>query len=210
MSQAARKAPSKIPARDEVHSWLLEAFRYRIQQAVAGRPATDRLPAELIDRLEHMDRFVLKAESRSVQEEHFEALIDAGLQAEVYRNLNQQPWCEGHATLTDILKAHHYLTHLFGRRQRSSKGEEQTDRQLFFPADTFREFQRLTKTLVREDRVFISDRKLVKLYKLFRVRAWLLSGGTVSRDDLRLLAHLGETDQEIALLREKVPALLGA
>ena len=32
------------------------------------------------------DRFVLKAESRSVQDEHFTELIDAGLQAEVYRS----------------------------------------------------------------------------------------------------------------------------
>ena len=58
-------------------------------------------------------------------------------------------------------------------------------------------------------KIFISDRKLVKLYKLFRVRAWLFTGGTVSRDDLRLLAYLGETHQEIELLREKVPTLLG-
>src|SRR2546422_6735241 len=43
------------------------------------------------------DRFVLKAESLSVQDEHFEALIDTGLQAEVYRSLNQKPWMEGHA-----------------------------------------------------------------------------------------------------------------
>ena len=41
------------------------------------------------------------------------------------------------------------------------------------------------------------------------VRAWLFSGGVVSRDDLRLLAYLGETHQEIELLREKVPTLLG-
>ena len=62
---------------------------------------------------------------------------------------------------------------------------------MFFPAEVFREFQRLVKTLVREDRIFISDRKLVKLYKLLRVRAWLFTGGTVSRDDLRLLALPG-------------------
>jgi len=155
------------------------------------------------------DRFVLKAESRSVQEDHFEELIDRGLQAEVSRGLNQKPWCEDHASLTDLIKAGRYLTHLFGQRQRSAKGEEQGDRQTFFPAEVFREFQRLVKTLVREDRIFISDRKLVKLYKLFRVRAWLFSGGTVSRDDLKLLAYLGETNQEIALLREKVPTLLG-
>ncbi|MBV8458719.1 MAG: hypothetical protein JO122_19165 [Acetobacteraceae bacterium] len=47
------------------------------------------------------------------------------------------------------------------------------------------------------------------MHPLFRIRAWLLAGGTVGRDDLRLLAYLGETHQEMALLREKVPMLLG-
>jgi MoxR-like ATPase len=46
----------------------------------------------------------------------------------------------------------------------------------------------------------------VKFCKLFRVRAWLLSGGAVSRDDLRLLACLGGSLQEIEHLREKAPA----
>jgi MoxR-like ATPase len=155
------------------------------------------------------DRFVLKAESRSVQESHFSELIDAGLQAEVYRSLNQKPWAEGHCTLDDLLKANRYLTYLFGKRGRGGRDEEHTDRSQFFPPDVFREFQRLVKTLVREDRIFVSDRKLVKLYKLFRIRAWLLHGGTVTHDDLRLLAYLGETHQEMALLRDKVPALLG-
>jgi MoxR-like ATPase len=155
------------------------------------------------------DRFVLKAESRSVQDEHFTELIDAGLQAEVFRNLNQKPWDEGHATLEDLVKASRYLTYLFGRRERTSADEEHNDRQAFFPRDVFHEFQRVVKTLVRDDRIFISDRKLVKLYKLFRVRAWLFGGGTVGMDDLRLLAFLGETHQEIDLLRDKVPTLLG-
>ncbi len=156
------------------------------------------------------DRFVLKVQSRSVQDDHFQELIDSGLQSEAYKGLNQKPWAEGHVRLDDFLKANRYLTHLFGRRQADLRGDDQNDREVFFPADVFREFQRLVKTLVREDKIFISDRKLVKLYKLFRVRAWLFSGGTVSRDDLRLLAYLGETHQEIEHLREKVPNLLGA
>lgn len=155
------------------------------------------------------DRFVLKAVSHSVQNEHFEELIDAGLQSEVNRSLCQKPWVEGQASLTDLLKAGRYLTYLFGRHGSLDDGRRQSDRHLFFPGDVFREFQRLVKTLVREDRIFVSDRKLVKLYKLFRVRAWLLRGGTVSRDDLRLLAYLGESHEEMALLREKVPLLLG-
>jgi MoxR-like ATPase len=155
------------------------------------------------------DRFCLKAESRPVQEQYFMQLIDMGIQGEVYKGLSQKPWVEGHTNLEDILKANRYLTYLFGRRHRSGRNEEQNDRQVYFPNEVFDEFQRLIKTLVREDHIFISDRKLVKLYKLFRVRAWLFSGGTVSRDDLRLLAYLGETHQEIELLREKVPNLLG-
>ncbi len=170
--------------------------------------ATNKVP-EQAELAALKDRFVLKAESRSVQDEHFEELIDAGLQAEVYRSLRQKPWQEGHASLPDVLKANRYLTYLFGRTHKTAQGQEQRDRAVFFPAEVFREFQRLIKTLVREDRIFISDRKLVKLYKLLRVRAWLLTGGTVTRADLRLLAYLGETHQEMTLLREKVPNLLG-
>jgi len=155
------------------------------------------------------DRFVFKIACRSVSDEHFTELIDVGLQNENYRSLHQQPWVEGHASLDDLLKAHRYLTHLFSRSQTDAHGEPVNDRAVFFPPEVFREFQRLVKTLVREDRIFVSDRKLVKLYKLFRVRAWLFSGGVVTRDDLRLLAYLGETVREIELLREKVPMLLG-
>jgi MoxR-like ATPase len=155
------------------------------------------------------DRFVLKAQSRSVQDDFFTELIDSGLQGEAYKGLNQKPWAEGHCTLEDLVKANRYLTFLFSRRTGDGRGDQQNDRQLFFPADVFREFRRLVKTLVSEDKIFISDRKLVKLYKLFRVRSWLFSGGTVSRDDLHLLAYLGETHQEIEHLREKVPQLLG-
>ena len=158
------------------------------------------------------DRFCLKAESRSVQESRFTELIDSGLQSEVFRTLNQKPWVEGHCTLDDVVKANRYLTHTFARHHRAGaapRGDEQNDRQVFFPAEVFDEFQRLVKVLVREHKIFISDRKLVKLYKLFRVRSWLFTGGTVTRDDLRLLAYLGESHREIDLLRDKVPQLLG-
>jgi len=155
------------------------------------------------------DRFCLKVESQSVQDEQFTELIDAGIESEVARTLNQKPWCEGHCTLEDLLKANRYLMLLFARKHRNSRGCEQNDREVFFPPDVFDEFRRLVKTLQNGDKIFISDRKLVKLYKLFRIRAWLFTGGTVTRDDLRLLAYLGESHREIDLLRTKVPMLLG-
>lgn len=170
--------------------------------------ATNEIP-EQAELAALKDRFALKAESLPVQETHFTALIDAGIQNEVYKTLNQKPWQEGHATLEDILKANRYLTLTFSRRHRTGRGEEQNDRQVYFPQDVFDEFQRLIKVLVRDHKMFISDRKLVKLYKLFRVRSWLFTGGAVTRDDLRLLAYLGETHREIELLRDKVPELLG-
>src|SRR5438067_4289679 len=76
--------------------------------------ATNEIP-EQAELAALKDRFCLKAESRSVQEQHFTELIDAGIQGEVYKNLNQKPWVEGHASLEDVLKASRYLTHLFSK-----------------------------------------------------------------------------------------------
>lgn len=148
------------------------------------------------------DRFVLKAACRSVQETHFIELLDAGLEAQTNKDLNRKPWAEGLATLEDLLKAHRYLTLLMARK-------EPKDRELFFREEIMREFRRVVRTVVREDEVFISDRKLIKLYRLLRTRAWIFHGGAVEREDLSLLAYLGETREEIDLLEEKVPRLLG-
>ncbi|MBX7097447.1 MAG: AAA family ATPase [Myxococcaceae bacterium] len=148
------------------------------------------------------DRFSLKAACRSVQETHFVELLDAGLDAVTSRELNRKPWAEGHATLEDLLRAHRYLTLQMART-------EPRDRDRFFRDEVLREFRRVVRTLTREDGVFISDRKLVKLYKLLRTRAWVVHGGAVEREDLRLLSYLGETREEIDLLEEKVPRLLG-
>jgi MoxR-like ATPase len=155
------------------------------------------------------DRFCLKAACRSVQDDHFFELIDAGLESQTQRDLNQRPWAEGHASLVDFLKAHRYLTMLMARRPRDDAGRELKDRDAYFPEDLLRELRRVLRTLVREDKVFVSDRKVVKLYRLLRTHAWIVHGGVVERQDLALLANLGETRDEIDLLEEKVPKLLG-
>jgi MoxR-like ATPase len=155
------------------------------------------------------DRFCLKAACRSVQDDRFVELLDAGLQLQTYRDLNQKPWAEGHASLIDFLKAHRYLTMLMGRRERDKNGEMVGDRELYFKDELLRELRRVLKTLVREDKVFVSDRKIIKLYRLLRTRAWVLHGGAVERQDLELLSFLGETREEIDLLETKVPRLLG-
>ncbi len=154
------------------------------------------------------DRFALKVACRSVQETHFTELIDAGLDAMTQRELAQRPWAEAHATLTDLLKAHRYLNLQFARQVRADGGVER-DRDRFFAPESMVELRRIVRTLVREDEVFVSDRKIVKLYRLIRTHAWLLHGGAVEPSDLALLSHVGETREEIDLLEEKVPRLLG-
>src|SRR5215211_5583448 len=69
------------------------------------------------------DRFVLKVQSRPVQDEFFTELIDAGLQAEAYRGLNQKPWAEGHCSLDDLLKANRYLTLQLSRTRFAGAGQ---------------------------------------------------------------------------------------
>jgi MoxR-like ATPase len=155
------------------------------------------------------DRFCLKAACRSVQERHFIELLDAGLDMQTQRDLNRKPWAEGHATLIDFIKAHRYLTLQMTRRETNAEGQVLRDRDLFFREELLRELRRLLKTLVREDNIFISDRKVIKLYRLLRTRAWIFHGGAVERQDLQLMAYLGETREEVDLLEEKVPKLLG-
>jgi len=170
--------------------------------------ATNELP-EHVELAALKDRFCLKAACRSVQDDHFVELIDAGLDAYTQRELNQKPWIEDHASLEDFVKAHRWLTHVFARRTVGADGQELCDRDVYCSGELLRELRRVIKTLVREDGVFVSDRKVVKLYRLLRTHAWIVHGGAVERSDLRLLSYLGETRDEIDLLEEKVPRLLG-
>jgi MoxR-like ATPase len=170
--------------------------------------ATNELP-EGAELAALKDRFCLKAACRPVQDECFVELIDTGLDAFTHRELNQKPWIEGHATLEDFVKAHRWLTHAIARRTRTADGRELRDREVYCSDELLRELRRVLKTLVREDGVFVSDRKVVKLYRLLRTHAWLMHGGAIDRADLRLLAYLGDTRDEIDLLEEKVPRLLG-
>lgn len=170
--------------------------------------ATNEIP-ELSDLAALRDRFCLKALCESVAQDHFLELIDAGLAFSTYKDLGQKPWAEGIASMEDFLAAHRYLSLSMAATRVGPEGEVLRDRHLFFPEARLQEFRRLLETLAREDGVFVSDRKIVKLYRLLRTRAWLLHGGRVERDDFRLLAYLGDTVEELQLLQDKLPRLLG-
>jgi MoxR-like ATPase len=149
------------------------------------------------------DRFVLKVPTQSVQDTHFEELIAAGIANEAHKALKRKPWARGTATLDDFAKIKRFMDLMLG--QDGERGG--ADR--FFPRPIFAELRRLVRSLATEDKIFISDRKLIKLYKLIRTRAFLLHGGAVEEEDLQLLAYAGNRTEELALVEQKVTALLG-
>ena len=79
----------------------------------------------------------------------------------------------------------------------------------WFPRGLRAEFRRVIRALEAEDKIYISDRKVVKLYKLICTRAFLFHGGAVQRDDLRLLCYVANKRHELAPVAAKVRALLG-
>lgn len=151
------------------------------------------------------DRFVLKVESSPVRDHAFDQLIDKGLRNEVLKVNNQRPW-EGMCSLDDFVTLKRYLDQtMLEAVDNSDPGE---DRRRYFPDEVFRLFKRILRALEREDRVEVSDRKVIKLYRLMRVRAFLFHGGVVSRDDLTLLRYVANRQQDLPVVRAKVDALL--
>lgn len=158
------------------------------------------------------DRFVLKVRSDSVQDEAFDELIDRGVENETLKVFGTRPWAD-RASLDDFLKIKRYLDLTIGgytgEGEPARDGPVSRDRERFFPREVSDLFRRLLRTLVREEKLFLSDRKVVKLYKYLRMRALLFHGGEVRREDLSLLRHVGERETHFQVLPEKVDRLLG-
>ncbi|MBL8604450.1 MAG: AAA family ATPase [Myxococcales bacterium] len=165
--------------------------------------ATNDIPEQTeLDAL--ADRFILKIETRPVKDTHFAELIDAGVMNEVYKATGQKPWARGTASFEDFLKFKRYIDLSLG-----ASGSLSGDREQWFPPAVFAEFRRIVRALETEDKVMVSDRKLVKLYKLLRTRAFLLHGGAVQQSDLALLAYVGNRRHELGAVQDKVRKLLG-
>jgi len=165
--------------------------------------ATNEIPEQT--ELEAMaDRFVIKVETNPVKDTHFSELIDAGIMNEAYKATGRKPWARGSASFDDFLKFKRFMDLTFGL-----DFEPGADRARWFPRSVFAEMRRIVRALETEDKVFVSDRKLVKIYKLIRTRAFLMHGGAVETSDLELLAYVGNHRHELSVVSEKVHALLG-
>lgn len=162
------------------------------------------------------DRFALKVESVPVKDQHMDQLLEKGVANALNKSLNRRPWANI-ASLEDFLALRRYLHLLMaGVAENTRKAGDveaadnavTRDRKTYFPDDVFDLFKRILRTLERENRVTVSDRKFIKLYQLIRARALLFHGGAVRREDLVLLRYIGDRNEDFPVLREKVDALL--
>jgi MoxR-like ATPase len=154
------------------------------------------------------DRFIFKVECPSVRGRDFEGLVRAGLANELHRAFNRRPWT-GLASLDDFQVVRQWVDHaLSGAASGGSPEAQAAELSRWFPPALFDLFRRMLAGLEAEGLAVISDRKVIKLYRLLRTRAFLAHGGEVRLDDLRLLRFLGEDEEQFALVRERVDQML--
>ena len=164
--------------------------------------ATNEIP-DNVELAALRDRFTLKAESRSVRGYAFDELLAKGMQNEVYKAQKLRPWAN-RAKLEDFLKLKAYLDYIFASELEGGTHH----RSRYFPDDVYRLFVRILKSLEKEFRYEVSDRKIIKLYKLVRTRAFLIHGGVVTKSDLVLLRYISDRADDLEAMRELVDRML--
>ncbi len=148
------------------------------------------------------DRFILKMETLSVKDQFFEDLIRRGIEFEIARNNGEKPW-QSDCTLDDFTAVNQYvLDRVLPRHIKSHNS------QLLYSEEITQLFKALIMTLENELRVEITDRKLIKLYKLIITQAFLFNGGRVMRDDLKLLAFCANNFKDIRKIKHTISEYL--
>lgn len=149
------------------------------------------------------DRFTIKAESASVRGHDFDGLLAKGMQNEAYKSAGQRPWAN-RASLEDFTKLRVYLQHIFAAELKDGKHE----RAKYFPDEVYALFVRIIKALEKEFRYEVSDRKVIKLYRLIRTRAFLMHGGMVNKSDLVILRYVSDRAEDLSAMQELVDRML--
>lgn len=155
------------------------------------------------------DRFPLKIKSSSVHTTHFDELIQKGVSNEMRSVFAQKPWV-GTGSLDDFINLKSYMDFLIFGLAEGKSGPEgvQEDCKHYWDPRVYNLFRRILGALAKDFRIPITDRKVIKLYRLIRTRAFLLHGGTVRKEDLTLLRYIGEEQDQFHKLEEGVNNML--
>ena len=149
------------------------------------------------------DRFILKVPVHHTHQTHWDELLHKGLEAEGHKANQLAPWQNGPLQFFDLLKIRRYLQLSF-----SMEASNQQIRDRIFPPEVMALWRRILSALELDLNLYVSDRKIIRLYRLFRTRALLHGRATVQRDDLYLLRYLAQRPNEHTFVSERVDRML--
>jgi MoxR-like ATPase len=146
---------------------------------------------------------VFKVPSPYVQDDCFDELIEAGLDGDLNRSVGHKPW-KGHCSIDDFLKLRRYMTLLMRVTQEKGEG----DRKTYFPDNVYMLFRKIVRTLSKDAGAGLSDRKVIKLYRIIRTIAYLEDGGVVQPKHLRSLRYTANSAKDVQNVKDTVDNIL--
>ncbi|MCJ8346034.1 MoxR family ATPase [bacterium] len=162
--------------------------------------ATNEIPTHSeLDALK--DRFTLKVKVCKVSEDRWDDLLFKGLENDTRKYFKQQQFPDTVFSLDDFEFLHQHI-------QKSLMRVSENGEALYFGKTLYMEFKRILKTIIHDFEIEVSDRKMIKLYRLIRCHALFKRGGGVEKEDFHLLKHLGNQVDEIDFLQEKIQNIL--
>ena len=136
------------------------------------------------------DRFLIRAMSENLDSFHFLGLLERGIRAEVAQTSGADERQQPLVSLSEIRRVH-------GRM----------DSLLHFPEEFLARYKGLLFQ-IRSEGVSVSDRRAVKLLKLFAANALLDGRDVVNDGDFFVLKHIWNSVDQAALLRDIVGPVL--
>lgn len=144
------------------------------------------------------DRFIIKAETLPVRDACFHELIRSGIKFETRTANREMPW-KSDCTLEDFLLVHDYMLSTL-----LPAAIEKDDAVILGDERITTAFKALISVLADELKVEITDRKLIKLYKLILTQAFIFNGGNVTRDELKILCYCGNNFSDVRKIRNYI------
>ena len=144
------------------------------------------------------DRFIIKAETLPVRDSCFNELIRSGIRFEARSHNREKPW-KSDCTLDDFVLVHDYLVSTV-----LPAAIEREDGNLLGDARITTPFKAFICVLADEWKVEITDRKLIKLYKLILTQAFIFNGGNVTREELKILCYCGNNFSDVRKIRNYI------
>jgi len=152
------------------------------------------------------DRFVIKYLLKHIHQTSFHPLLSAGIRADVNKATKQMPWIlPGEISLEDFSNVRVFIQHKINENFKKNDGK------LVLPETVMNKFYYLTQELVKKG-VQISDREVIKLFKLILIGAFLKNGHlpeSITDSDLFMLRYVAETKEQFDVVRKCVDEAIG-